>query len=150
MQLLDSNTSSGYISRLENLDSTTIPNWGKMNATQMLAHCRIAMELPLGKIEVKTNFIFKLLFGKMIKKKVTDDSIYKPSLPTAAEFVIKEPNLNFEEEKSKLITTINQFCNLKNDVLSNKIHPIFGKMTNEEWRISQWKHLDHHWRQFGI
>lgn len=150
MNKLDVNTAKGFIVRLDNLSSTTKPSWGKLNAIQLMAHCRIAMELPLGKITVKSNFFFKLLFGKMIKKKVTDDSVYKPSLPTASEFVVKGANLNFDNEKSKLIDTIYEFINLSDEVLNKTIHPIFGKMTASDWRISQWKHLDHHWRQFSI
>jgi Protein of unknown function (DUF1569) len=29
-------------------------------------------------------------------------------------------------------------------------HPIFGKMTKEEWSKGTWKHLDHHLQQFGV
>jgi hypothetical protein len=29
-------------------------------------------------------------------------------------------------------------------------HPIFGRMTREEWNIWGWRHVDHHFRQFGV
>jgi hypothetical protein len=30
------------------------------------------------------------------------------------------------------------------------VHPMFGKMTADQWGRSMWKHLDHHLRQFGV
>ena len=30
-----------------------------------------------------------------------------------------------------------------------KEHPFFGPLTSAEWDRLQWKHLDHHLRQFG-
>jgi hypothetical protein len=29
-------------------------------------------------------------------------------------------------------------------------HFIFGAMTMEQWNALQWKHIDHHLRQFGV
>lgn len=29
-------------------------------------------------------------------------------------------------------------------------HPFFGKMTGEDWGHLMYKHLDHHFRQFGV
>jgi Protein of unknown function (DUF1569) len=34
-------------------------------------------------------------------------------------------------------------------VLTQKPHPFFGALTVAEWDGLQWKHLDHHLRQFG-
>jgi hypothetical protein len=31
-----------------------------------------------------------------------------------------------------------------------KPSPSFGKMTAKEWSNQFWKHMDHHFRQFGI
>ena len=150
MHILDSNTSQAFIDRLESLSEDTIPKWGKMNSTEMLKHCRLAMEVPLGRLKLKPNFIFKLLFGKMIKKKVTDDSIYKPSTPTANEFKVTDANLDFQTEKELVIRTIHEFSNFSDKKLDETPHQLFGKMNSTEWRISQWKHLRHHWEQFGI
>lgn len=150
MHILDSNTSQAFIHRLANLSKDTIPKWGKMNSTEMLKHCRLAMEVPLGRLKLKPNFIFKLLFGKMIKKKVTDDSTYNPNTPTADEFKVRDTNLDFQTEKELLIQTIHDFASYSDKKLDETPHQLFGKMTSKDWRISQWKHLRHHWEQFSI
>lgn len=150
MNQLNKENSELFISRLHQLNEIQNPLWGKMNAAEMMQHCRKALDVPLGNLELKPNWFFRFFLGKMIKKKVTDDSIYKPSLPTAPEFVTHDKSLIFEEEKGKLVNTINEFVSISDDLLNQKEHALFGKMTASEWRISQWKHLDHHWRQFGI
>lgn len=150
--ILDLNTDSHQkiLDRLNKIEAKTLPQWGKMNASEMIRHCRIAMELPLGRLELKPNFFFKLLFGKWIKNKVTNDEIYKPGAPTAPEFKVHNKELNFETEKTQLINTMNEFVQRDDSLLAKTIHPIFGTMTSHEWRKSQWKHLDHHFRQFGV
>ncbi|MFI5451141.1 DUF1569 domain-containing protein [Pedobacter sp. UC225_61] len=56
-----------------------------------------------------------------------------------------DPNL--EAEKQNLINLINKF-DAQKDTLAIK-HPIFGKMSTEQWDVLLWKHTDHHLRQFG-
>ncbi len=34
--------------------------------------------------------------------------------------------------------------------LSKDPHPFFGNLNSEEWDTLNWKHLDHHLRQFGV
>ena len=33
--------------------------------------------------------------------------------------------------------------------LTSLPHPFFGPLSSEEWQALQWRHLDHHLRQFG-
>lgn len=108
------------------------------------------MEVPLGKTVLKPNWFIKLFFGKMIKRAITDDSVYKQGLQTAKEFITHDKSLVFQEEKSKLIQTIDEFIRFDDKILDKTSHVLFGKMNSHDWRRSQWKHLDHHWRQFGI
>lgn len=69
--------------------------------------------------------------------------------PTAPGFVIKDER-DEEKEKQNLIVAINNFSEKgKARQLGDK-HPFFGKMTHEEWDTLQWKHLDHHLKQFGV
>jgi hypothetical protein len=32
----------------------------------------------------------------------------------------------------------------------NEKHPVFGKLTKEQWSKATWKHIDHHLKQFGV
>jgi len=150
MSLLNESTAQDFIHRLESLKSDTTPQWGKMNASEMIKHCKLALDIPLEKISMKPNWFFKFLFGKWIKSKMTNDEIYSQGSPTAKEFVVHDKNLSIDNEKTLLIQNIRNFVALSDEKLGAFVHPLVGKMTANEWRKSQWKHLDHHWRQFGI
>ena len=89
------------------------------------------------------------LFGKMAKKQMLQEVPFKHGLPTDASFVVKEER-NFSQEQDGLLTLIRRFSETEPASIAAKTHPFFGKMTVDEWGILQWKHLDHHLRQFGV
>ena len=57
------------------------------------------------------------------------------------------PKLIFQ--KTGLIAHIRQFSEGGAAKCTPHPHPFFGKLTSEEWGIGMYKHLDHHFRQFG-
>jgi Protein of unknown function (DUF1569) len=145
--LFDTTVLQNITSRLHTLEATTNNKWGKMNPAQMLKHCSMAIGTATGDSVIKTNFFMKLM-APLIKKLVLSPKDYKPGLPTAKEFIITE-YLDFEEEKAKLLTQISKFIAMGEKGVDGIKHPAFGKLTAYEWGFSQWKHLDHHLKQFG-
>jgi hypothetical protein len=148
MSLFDENELAIVLHRINKLTPDSRPNWGKMNVSQMLAHCQTTLNLALGKATLKRS-ILGFLFGKIAKKQVVSDKPFKRNLPTAPSFIIKDEK-NFELEKQKLTSLVTEFSKGGSEGLSNKPHPFFGPLTPEEWDKSQWKHLDHHLQQFGV
>jgi len=135
------------IDRIANLSENSQPLWGKMNVSQMLAHCQAPMRVVFGEAKSKRGLI-GLLFGKIAKKKMVNHAPFSKNLPTDPNFIIKQP-VNFNEEKGKLIKLIERFHDHP-DQITTSVHPFFGKMTTDEWDVLGWKHLDHHLRQFGV
>lgn len=146
--LFDPVQSDDIIGRINKLSPSSVPLWGKMNVSQMLAHCQRPLEVAMGEHQLKRN-LFGILFGKMAKKTLVSDKPYKRGLPTAPSFIIKDDR-DFEKEKSRLVQLISRFSSGGKSVLTPHPHPFFGPMTVEEWDKSQWKHLDHHLQQFGV
>lgn len=134
-------------SRVEALSPNNHRKWGKMNLPQVMAHLRKAVETGLHKGPAKFSFI-SFFFGPYIKKMVMSDTPYKEGLPTAKKMIITDDR-DFEIEKAKLLSTLDKFVNSKDEFPSPINHPMFGKLTEEEWGYSQWKHFDHHLRQFS-
>jgi hypothetical protein len=135
------------IDRINKLTPETQRVWGTMSVDQMLAHCQPSLKVALGELKLKHSLIGKL-FGKIAKRKLVDEKPFKKSLPTAPEF--KAPNKAvFNEEKTKLINLLERFQQAGPEGLMKAPHPFFGPLTEQEWDILQWKHLDHHLRQFG-
>ena len=84
---------------------------------------------------------------KTFKGMMYNDKPWKQNLPTAKEFIVTNTK-EFEKEKTQLISLLEEF-NQKNENKALPPHPIFGSFTNEQWGKMQYKHLDHHLRQFG-
>jgi len=134
--------------RLEKINPKTQPDWGKMNAGQMMRHCQMPLELALGKTKLpKPNFFMKLLM-QSFKKSMYDDKLWKKNMPTTKQFRVEDER-NFDHEKSTLTALIKDFYATR-EQKEREPHPGFGHLTYDQWGQMQYKHLDHHLRQFGV
>ncbi|MES1225085.1 MAG: DUF1569 domain-containing protein [Bacteroidota bacterium] len=145
--LFEASASGAILTRLEKLQPGAQPQWGKMNAAQMLAHCQVPLQVALGEKELKQSFM-GILFGRIAKKQILKDGPVKKNLPTDPSFVVKDER-NFENEKKLLKALIQRFTVADSAALAQKKHPFFGYMTAGEWGLLMWKHMDHHLSQFG-
>jgi hypothetical protein len=145
--LFEANTAKNIEQRIHSLSATSARQWGQMSVSQMMAHLRTVLQLATGERTEKPQLIGKLL-GPFIKRVVFSPKPYKPGLPTGTGFVIKEDK-NFDQEKQQLIATYEKFIAAGPTAVDGLKHPLFGKLTADEWGFSQWKHFDHHLRQFG-
>jgi hypothetical protein len=133
--------------RIKSLKADERALWGKMDVAQMLLHCQAPLKVAIGELKLKRN-LMGILFGKWAKKMFLTEAPIKKNMPTERNFRI-HIHPEFEVEKIKLIAYVSRFDLEKEKILSNLIHPFFGKLTAEEWGQLQWKHLDHHLSQFG-
>src|SRR4051794_38285704 len=146
--LFQSTVADEILNRLEKLQAGTKPLWGKMNVSQMLAHCKMPLEVALGKKESKKS-LMGVIFGKIGKRQMLKPEPFKKNLPTDSRFIIKYTP-DFSKEKQELISLIKQFSLADSNEIAARAHPFFGKKNAEEWGWLQYKHLDHHLRQFGL
>lgn len=146
--LFEPHAAQQIIERINKLRPDSQRVWGKMNVAQMLKHCSEALGTATGDVQLKTPFIFKII-GPLIKKKVMERKPYKQGLPTAKEFIITNAT-EFEQEKANVLARINKFISNGEAKVDGLKHPAFGKMSSYEWGFSQWKHFDHHLKQFGV
>jgi hypothetical protein len=145
--LLNTHDNEVIVNRISKLTPDSPAQWGKMNVSQMLAHCQAPMRVVFGEATVKRGLI-GMLFGGIAKKKMVNFDPFSKGLPTDPTFIVNRP-VNFNEEKGKLIVMVERFHDHPEQIQDSK-HPFFGKMTREEWDTLGWKHLDHHLRQFGV
>lgn len=133
--------------RINKLTPDSKPLWGKMNVSQMLAHLQPTMLVSFGELDLKGG-LMGFLFGKMAKKKIVTEEPFKQNIPTLKQFKVVPGD--FETEKNTLLSYVNRLKTEGPKIFTTKPHPFFGKLTVEEWNMLQWKHLDHHLRQFGV
>jgi hypothetical protein len=124
--LFDTTIKLEIINRIDKLTPDSKAVWGKMNVAQMLAHVQKPIGIALGTHQPKGSFLLRLI---------------DPTFITTG--TIKD----FEKEKAVLLELVNRFTE---ENITKDQHPIFGKLTKENWSKATWKHLDHHLKQFGV
>ena len=133
------------IQRIEKLAPESKALWGKMNVSQMMAHFTLSAEMSTGELKTKSSPM--QFIGRLLKKTVIhNDKPFRKNSPTAQELTILDPK-EFAKEKVNFMDAIKR---LTGEVTKAERHPFFGKMTTEEWGIINYKHADHHLRQFGV
>ncbi len=143
--LYDEDTFEAVSARLENLTPDTRAEWGAMDVSQMLAHCAEILEVTNGKA-LKGTPVFVRLIGGFIRKMVLSEKPYPRDSRTHPQYIKTEPE-DFYEQKERLQRALGTM--LANGPISSR-HPLFGIMTGEEKGWAMFKHLDHHFSQFGV
>ena len=135
------------LDRLGRLSPDARPRWGKMNATQMLAHLVDWMAMADGSLT--TARIRKAGLHLPVLKQI---AIYLLPFPknvmTAPELKRRQPQ-DWSLELEAVRQSLARF-----DALATRAdwphHPVFGRMTTRAWCVFAYRHTDHHFRQFGI
>jgi len=138
-----------FINRINKLTPESKALWGKMNVSQMLAHCNVSYEMVYDNIHSKPNAFFRFILKLLVKNKVVDDKPYARNNGTAPQFIIKGDR-NFDIEKDRLIAYINKTQELGEREFEGKESLSFGKLYSGEWNNMFSKHLEHHLSQFGV
>lgn len=146
--IFDATDRARTLARLEALRSDASRQWGKMDPAQMLAHCAVAIELPLENPNRKQVLIGRL-FAPLVRAKYLGDAPFPKSSPTDPAFVESDPR-NFAGEKARLLSALARFVERGPEAANGTVHTFFGRMSGAEWGRLIYKHLDHHLRQFGV
>ena len=135
------------LARLARLQPGAQRQWGTMDAPRMLAHCQQPLLVALGDLRLKRGLV-GLLFGGMARKKLLADAPWGQNMPTAPEFKVPGSG-EFEREREALVGLLRRLGEGGPAELTKDPHPFFGALSVEQWDCLQWRHLDHHLRQFG-
>jgi len=138
-----------FIVRIDKLSINTRNQWGKMDVSQMIAHCNVSYDMAFNENYKKSSPILRFILKNLAKKGLVNESPLKKNSSTASEMIIKTPKV-FNEEKGKLISNVNNLVAKGENYFHLKDHPGFGVMTKQEWNNFYYKHLDHHLTQFGV
>ena len=147
--IFDKTVTDQVIERINKLDASTKPNWGKMSVDQMLAHCCVSYELDFEDKHPKPKGFMKWMLKTFIKNTVVSEKPYKQNGRTAPAFLIKSDK-DFNLEKERLIAYILKTQELGGNYFDQKESHSFGKLSAQQWNNMYHKHLDHHLTQFGV
>lgn len=142
-------TAEGLINRINQLTSTTQPQWGKMNVAQMLAHCCVSYEMAFENTHKKPGAVARFFLKAFVKPIVCTNRPYKKNSQTAPAFLITDERV-FEKEKTRLLDYITKTVQVGESYFNGKESLSFGVLSINEWNTMFYKHLDHHLTQFGV
>lgn len=138
-----------FIGRINRLQNSTAPQWGKMNVAQMLAHCCVTYEFVYDNKHAKPGAIARFFIRLFAKKMVVGDKPYPRNGRTAPAFLVPAEQ-DFDEQKARLVEYIKRTQQLGEKYFDGKESLSFGKLNKKEWNNMFAKHLDHHLTQFGV
>ncbi|MBP8822922.1 MAG: hypothetical protein KBH07_04715 [Flavobacteriales bacterium] len=141
------------IARIHRITPGTRPQWGTMNAAQMLAHCSKAYDALYDADHQRRwppakglkRFMLKLL----VKGTVCGPKPYPRNGRTAPSFVVAD-HRELEHECTKLVNYLNKVQSAGAASFQGKASASFGPLNVNEWNTLFYKHLHHHLTQFGV
>ena len=147
--IFENETCNELLTRIVNVRPECERQWGKMSPSQMMEHTARVLEMATSDDQpLKQVFVGKAL-GWMFRKSFLSEKPFGKNAPTGPDYIIKdEPELEATRERLKQMIT--KFHGLGPDGLDGNVHPFFGKLTGKQWGETQYKHVDHHLRQFGV
>ena len=131
--------------RLQKLTPETKPKWGRLDGLRVVCHLADTLAMALGDISTAPmnrkafhHFPLKHLFLYVLP--------FPKGVPTSPELLASTP-LDFEGDRRRVIEFVERLSAAPR--ANGPEHPFFGPLTNDQWNALQWKHIDHHLKQFG-
>ena len=140
------------ISAVKKLTPKTKPKWGKMNATQMVWHCKKFIIFYQNEknyppnLRTKTLGYMHLFFLRHILK--WDYDKYPKNTPTLKFFdPERAKDVDLEDEKKELIKRLKMVNEYNQEFIVNTMH---GKVTRDTFKEVVKGHTSFHLKQFGV
>ena len=136
------------LDRLARLTPKHSRRWGRMQPAQLLPHLAGGLRMALGEVTLQgtppgavRGAIWRYL--AIHRLPWPEGKIQSP--PGA----FSTPSLGWERDRELVAELIERFATAPPDKMG-LIHPMFGRMRPRDWDVLQYRHLDHHLRQFGV
>ncbi len=123
------------------------PRWGRMNARQMLVHVAQQLRMALGELQPKP--VPAGALGRWPMKQLVIYVLPWPKgVRTAPELLVCDPQ-EWSRDRESLEELIRRMSQSGPETVFAP-HPAFGKLSGRAWGVLSYRHLDHHFRQFGV
>jgi hypothetical protein len=144
--LFEAEARTEVLTRLQKVNGQSQRQWGEMSVDQMLWHMNSAMSFAMGEypISYKANWFVKTFFKGYV---LGNSPFPKGGAKTITEFKATG-KYDIETEKKKLKDYVEQYSKL-GDKKDWPQSPLLGKLSGADWARLNYKHIDHHFKQFG-
>ncbi len=121
-----------------------------MSVSQMLFHCHLILQIALKKIDLpEVNFFIRFI-GVVTKKEmwVFNNGILH-NMPTFQKLIVNF-ECDLEMARKTLLQTLEDYRKVYRNNQLPEYHALFGAMREKDWGFLEYKHLDHHLKQFNV
>jgi len=137
------------IARLRRVTPASRPRWGTMTAHQMICHLADSFRVTLGERESSSA---ATPFRRIVAKRMvlhTDLPLPRGvrATPELSQDAQGTSPSEFAADLGALVRLIER--SVQPNAPRPNPHPGFGEITRAEWARFNWRHTDHHLKQFG-
>jgi hypothetical protein len=147
--LFEPGPAAALLDRLERLTRASQPQWGKMDVAQMLCHVTRTLESATGAFSPPRLPWPVRMIGRLVKRRALGDAPFARNSPTSPAFKVVDAR-EFAAEKAGFVAAFRVLADGSPHQVTASDHVFFGPMTRADWGRLMYKHIDHHFRQFGV
>jgi hypothetical protein len=138
------------VTRFLALTPDTPARWGRFTALKMASHVTDAVRMATGDLDVRAKApgILKTAFVRWLVIHVLPFPKGAPTAPALLERGNTTP-LQLDAERATFSALLDKVA-ARQGTGAWPDHPAFGRMTERDWGVLVYRHVDHHFRQFGI
>jgi len=140
------------IARVQLLQEDSKGRWGLLSSSQMVHHLYLACKMAFDEVEIpdQSNFLLRTLGKWMFLSNIKPWGREKGKIQTFDPINVVKQNIpvdSLAEETVRYESILNRLAETQS--LSVK-HPLFGKMSREDWGLLCYAHADYHLTQFNV
>lgn len=144
--ILNEDDHSEIVRRLKSLSVSSTRRWGSLDVTGMLQHLRLSAQMTLGELQVPSKSKRALQMFPL-KHLILYVVPFPKGAPTAPELKPVDA-VSFEDERAVLLRMLERIASGPREG-DGPEHPLFGRLSRQEWGVATYKHANHHLKQFG-
>jgi hypothetical protein len=132
--------------RVTRLQPNAPAGWGKFTAPQMLCHVTDGLKMNMGEIAVPSRKMAIRYFP--LKQLIIYVLPFPKGAPTAKQLLERQAEV-WDDEIIEFQRTLDRFA-ASHGRETWPDHPAFGSMSRRTIGVLVYRHLDHHFKQFGV
>ena len=148
--LADAAARASLVARLQRLEPDSPRRWGRMTPHQAMCHLSDSFRSMMGTEPISS--VSTLLNRTLVKWIALRAPMPWPhgvqTRPEVDQEIGGTRPVAFAADRHALEVLIEQFARRTGHDLQP--HPIFGRLSTDEWQRWGYRHVDHHLRQFGV
>lgn len=122
--------------------------WGRMEPGQLLPHLATGLRMALGERKLEGSHPGRIR-GAVWRYLAIHRLPWPEGKIQSPPGSFDTPSVGWERDRALVIELIERFATTTPDKLG-RVHPSFGRMSPHDWDVLQYRHFDHHLRQFGV